>query len=297
MTTASWINQGEYPFEPHWFAVGTKRLHYVDEGQGKPVVFIHGSPVWSFTFRHLIKALRHNYRCIAPDAIGFGLSDKPENWTYRPERQAEYIMDFIESLGLSEITLVAHGTGGPAALAYAVERPDKVSHLVLMNTFMWPLADYEPAKRIDGMVNGPLGRMMFLNMNWPVRALKRAIVDKKHFTKEICEQFAHPFAEVAHRHGPYGCAQSLTASTRFYQTLWDRRQAISRIPAQLLWGMKDPLFGEAALRKMEVVFDDPQVKRFNNSGHYLTEELGPGIVPYVEMFVSDSAYLPTATLM
>jgi haloalkane dehalogenase len=260
-------------------------------------VFLHGSPLWSFTYRYLIKALRGQFRCIAIDSMGFGLSEKPASFVYRPERQAEYISELIGHLGLKEISFVLHGTGGPAGLAYAVDHPQNVAHLALINTFMWPLDDNEGAKRIDHMANGPLGRFLFLNANWPVRMLKHAVIDKKTFSREIAAHYATPLDCPEHRQGPFGCAQALLSSSRFYRTLWERRSAIADVPALLLWGMKDHLFGPDCLSKFEYLFKDPQIHRFSTSGHYVTEEKGPGLVPVVEMFMTDSAYLPTATLM
>ena len=95
-------------------------MHYVDEGQGPPLVFVHGTPDWSFVWRHLIKALSPRYRCIAPDNLGFGLSDKPRDASYAPPEQAANLRQLIEHLGLRDITLVLHDFGGPFGLSYAI---------------------------------------------------------------------------------------------------------------------------------------------------------------------------------
>ena len=89
MTVPAWLDRAEYPFAPRWLDLPAGRMHYVDEGQGRPIVFVHGTPDWSFVWRHLIKALRPRYRCIAPDNLGFGLSDKPPGLprTRRPSRR------------------------------------------------------------------------------------------------------------------------------------------------------------------------------------------------------------------
>ena len=123
----SWIDPLQYPFQPHYIAVGAGQMHYVDEGRGKPIVMVHGTPTWSFMYRHLIKGLSDDFRVIAPDHIGFGLSDKPENWSYKPIDHAKNLAYLIESLGLEDITLVVHDFGGPIGLAYAVENPQNVS--------------------------------------------------------------------------------------------------------------------------------------------------------------------------
>ena len=86
MTKPKWLNTKEYPFKSNFFKTSIGRLHYVDEGKGEPIIFVHGNPAWSFEFRNLIKEFSKTNRCIAPDHIGFGLSDKPANWSYLPKR-------------------------------------------------------------------------------------------------------------------------------------------------------------------------------------------------------------------
>ena len=84
MDPTSWLDRVEYPFASHYFQVPAGNLHYVDEGSGAPIVMVHGNPTWSFLYRKLIKALRPEYRCLAVDHLGFGLSDKPGEWSYLP---------------------------------------------------------------------------------------------------------------------------------------------------------------------------------------------------------------------
>ncbi|MGF1671643.1 MAG: alpha/beta fold hydrolase, partial [Balneolaceae bacterium] len=95
MNNANWIDRKEYPFESRYFEVPAGRLHYVDEGAGDPVVMVHGNPTWSFLYRDLIKRLKPNYRCIALDHLGFGLSDKPIGWSYLPEDHARNLSALI----------------------------------------------------------------------------------------------------------------------------------------------------------------------------------------------------------
>ena len=76
----SWLDRSEYPFEPRYVDLPLGKMHYVDEGPGDPILFVHGTPTWSFDYRHLIKALSPHARCIAPDLLGFGLSDRPADF-------------------------------------------------------------------------------------------------------------------------------------------------------------------------------------------------------------------------
>ncbi|NBC18401.1 MAG: alpha/beta fold hydrolase, partial [Bacteroidetes bacterium] len=88
-------------------------MHYVDEGDGPPVLMLHGNPTWSFLYRHLVRGLSDRYRCVAPDYLGFGLSDKPPGWTYRPVDHARHIAHLIDTLALRDLTLVVQDWGGP----------------------------------------------------------------------------------------------------------------------------------------------------------------------------------------
>src|SRR5262249_20412588 len=133
MHNTDWIDRTEYPFTSRYLDLDAGRMHYVDEGEGHPIVMVHGTPDWSFLYRHLIKPLSVGYRCIAPDHLGFGLSDKPIGWGYRPADHARNLRALIDHLGLERYTLVVHDFGGPIGLACAIERPEQVERLVISN--------------------------------------------------------------------------------------------------------------------------------------------------------------------
>jgi len=123
----------DYPFAPHWLEIGTERMHYVDEGHGDPVLLLHGEPTSSFLWRKIIPQLPG--RVVAPDLIGFGRSDKPEDvgW-YSYDRHVDSIARLVQELDLTGLTLVVHDWGGPIGLRVAVEHPERVDRLVLLNT-------------------------------------------------------------------------------------------------------------------------------------------------------------------
>lgn len=149
--------QGLYPFEHRYVDLDAGRLHYVDEGEGEPLVFVHGTPTWSFLWRHWVNDLRQGFRCIAPDHTGFGLSDKPADGRYTPADHARNLEEFIQRLGLEDVTLVVHDFGGPIGLHYALENPDNVKRIVLMNTWLWSNRGnqaIESARRFLGVPSG-----------------------------------------------------------------------------------------------------------------------------------------------
>jgi haloalkane dehalogenase len=122
-----------YPFEPHRVEFDGLAMSYVDEGEGAPVLLLHGEPTWSFLWRNVIPQLPG--RVVAPDLIGFGLSDKPEDvaW-YSYDRHVRSIAHLVETLDLREVTLVVHDWGGPIGLRLAVEHPDRVARIAILNT-------------------------------------------------------------------------------------------------------------------------------------------------------------------
>ena len=114
------------------------RVHYVDEGQGRPLVLLHGNPTWSFLYRDLIQALRGDFRCVALDYPGFGLSDRPVIYGYTPAEHAAVVGEVVEQLDLHGMIVMGHDWGGPIGLSVAAARAERVSGLVLGNTWFWP---------------------------------------------------------------------------------------------------------------------------------------------------------------
>src|SRR6266511_3027364 len=126
----------EFDLPARYREVGGLRLAYVEDGEGAPVVFLHGEPTWSFLWRKVIPPVRDaGFRCVAPDLVGFGRSDKPisESW-YSFDRHTEVIASLLDDLDLRDVTLVLHDWGGPIGLRIAVEQPDRVARLVAMDT-------------------------------------------------------------------------------------------------------------------------------------------------------------------
>jgi len=171
-TPPAWLDRSAYPFRPHYFDVGEGRLHYVDEGSGSPVVLVHGTPTWSFLWRRLIPHLvATGHRVIAPDHLGFGLSDKPRGAGYRPEDHARRLAVLLDALELSDVTLVVHDVGGPIGLSYALDRPERVSRLVILNSWLWPLDDDPVIAKGSRLASGLLGRFLYTWLNFSPRFL------------------------------------------------------------------------------------------------------------------------------
>lgn len=280
-----WVDRKEYPFESHFLNVDGGRMHYVDEGQGPPIVFVHGNPTWSFMYRSMIRDLSMKHRCIAMDHIGFGLSHKPEHWGYTPELHARNLARLIEHVGIPQFTLVVHGIGGPIGISYAIENPAHVSSLVVMNSWMWSLREHGPAKRFDKGVNNPLGRLNYTFGNPAASLMPKAIVEKLKFPDKVLAQYKGPFNDAKQRLGPYGLSKGVLGSSSWQAGLWARRDLLASKPAIVVWGMKDKLLTPDLLPRWRSILPKAKVEEVARAGHFLLEEEAGAVEAAVYMFL------------
>lgn len=122
-----------FPYQSRFFQVGRHKVHYIDEGHGPAVLMMHSCPFWSFEFRYIIADLCRDHRVIAIDQMGFGLSDKPEDYDYRLEAHANHVDSFVHALGLKNFSMILHGRGATIGMAYAVRHPDDISGFITFN--------------------------------------------------------------------------------------------------------------------------------------------------------------------
>ena len=244
--TPAWLDRGMYPFAAHLFATGDGRLHYTDEGEGRPILFVHGTPSWSFEWRHAIAGLRGGYRCVAPDHLGFGLSDKPERADYTPEGHARRLLALVRALDLRDLTLVVHDFGGPIGLPVLLEEPARVRALVVVNSWAWAHAQDPRIRWLSRIVASPLGRFLYTWLNASPRFLippaSRIATGSR---RSVHHHYTAPFATRRERTAPWVLGRELAQSDPYYATLWERRAALRDVPATIVWGMRDPAFGAA----------------------------------------------------
>ena len=273
MTTPSWLDIKEYPFEPHFFKTPAGNMHFVDEGTGEPIVFVHGNPAWSFVFRRLIKEFSRTNRCIAPDLIGFGLSDKPAGWSYLPEEQAKNLERFLESLPLEHITLVVGDWGGPIGLSYALNHPEKITNIVITNTWLWSVRSDWYFQAFSRFMGGPVGRWLIRNRNFFADTIVRSSFgDKNRLTQEIHAQYLMPLSTPDERKGSWVFPGQIIGSSDWLQSLWNKREVLLRKNILIAWGMKDIAFREKELKTWMNAFPHAKVIRFEDAGHFVAEE-------------------------
>jgi len=282
----AWLDRAEYPFEPRYFELDAGRLHYVDEGAGPPVVMVHGNPAWSFLYRNLIKRLSRGHRCLALDHIGFGLSDKPAGWSYRPEDHARNLEAFIQSLGLRDITLVVQDWGGPIGLSYAISHPEKVGRLIITNTWMWPV-NRDPCYWAFSRFMGSFpGRLLIRRWNFFASFLMpRMFGDRSRLPPEIHRQYLAPLGRPEERKGCWVFPREILRSSDWLGRLWTSRKKIAEKPALILWGMKDIAFRKRELNRWAELFPQARVVKFPTAGHFLFEECGEELYRPIEDFL------------
>ena len=287
--TPKWLDREAYPFEPRWLQTPDGRMHYIDEGRGPAVVMVHGTPTWSFLYRHLIGGLRGRYRVIAPDHLGFGLSEKPPGAGYRPADHANRLRLLIDTLRLEDVALVVHDFGGPIGLSYAIEQPDNAAALVLFNTWMWRLEGNPDIERASEFFGGRLGQFLYRRLNFAPRVLVKAAWGRRAaLAAAVHRHYMKPFGSAGEREAPATLPRELIASGDWFDDLWRRREAIRDKPALLIWGLRDPAFGAPFLDRWEAIFSGVRTIRLAEAGHFVPDEAGQEVVPDVRSFLDNT---------
>ena len=282
----AWLDGAEYPFRSRFFETPHGDMHYVDEGSGDVVLFAHGNPTWSFEHRRLIEHLRTKFRCVAPDYLGFGLSDKPYDVSYLPQFHAENLARFIEALGLKDITFVLHDWGGPVGMSYALDHPGNVKRIIAYNSWFWSLRGIRVFERFSRFMGGAVGRFLCRNFNFfPRVMIPVAVGDRKKLSKSAHRHFIKALPTPRSRKGTWVFPGAIIGQSEWLETLWAKRGALKNTPVLLLWGLKDVAFTAELLARWEGAFPDHVTMKYPNVGHFAPEEIGPDAITSVESFL------------
>jgi haloalkane dehalogenase len=279
------------------------RLHYLDEGprDAPPVLMLHGNPTWSFYYRNLVKALSPKYRCIVPDHIGCGLSDKPgdEQYDYRLATRIEDIGKLVQYLELSiPLTLVVHDWGGMIGFAWAVQNPDLIAKLVIMNTAAFPIPEEKRMPPALSLVRDlRLGEFLTLQFN-AFSGIAARVGFKKPVSTEIRKAYKLPYDSPANRIATARFVQDIPLSKKdpgFDILLRTAEQLylLQDKPCFIAWGEKDFVFDKAFLKRWLEYFPDAELHRYPDCGHYILEDGGPALIDTIRDFIEikeDSNY-------
>lgn len=269
----AWLDQGAFPFQSRLFAHAHGRMHYVDEGTGPVILFVHGTPDWSFGFRHLIKAFRTSHRCVAIDHLGFGISEKPANADYTVKAHAQRLEEFIAYLGLKDLTLVVTDFGGGIGLQHAIEHPANVKGIVLYNTWMWDLMPDKRFSRPSALMNTWFGKLLYLRVGASVNLMMPSAYGvRSRLTPAAHAQYKNALPDRAARVATFACVQEIANAGPFWNAQWARVDRIREIPTLLGWGMKDRFFPPDLMVRWKQALPLASVHEFPGTGHFVHEE-------------------------
>jgi pimeloyl-ACP methyl ester carboxylesterase len=290
--------QDLYPFESHFLSLGPHRLHYLDEGAGQPLLFVHGNPTWSFYWRNLILGLRDRCRCIAVDHIGCGLSDKPANYDYTLAQRIDDLSQLVERLDLNRITLVAHDWGGAIGLGTVQKLKSRFSRIVLFNTGAFP-PPFVPW-RIAACRTPLLGTAAVRGLNVFARvALTMAVEKRQRMTPDVRAGLLAPYDNWANRIAIDRFVRDIPFTSRhptwnFLAQIESGLKSLADLPIQLIWGLRDWCFRPECLARFVEHWPHAEVHRLGDCGHYVVEDAHERIIPLMHKFLEQtSRYSPS----
>jgi haloalkane dehalogenase len=272
-----WVPTDLYPFASHYEEINGSRVHYVDEGAGPPLILLHGNPTWSFLYRNLILSLRDQYRCIAFDYPGFGLSEAAPGYGYTPAEHAEVLEDLVLRLDLRDATLMVQDWGGPVGFAVATRHPDRFSAFVIGNTWAWPKSD--PGTQVfSRLLGGPIGGWLILQRNFFVERIIPAGVRRTKLPAAVMDAYRGPFPTPQSRRPVHVFPREILASRTFLADIEGKLSVLSDRPALVVWGTKDFAFRAVERRRWEQVFPRHRTVLLDGAGHYIQEDAAQDIV-------------------
>lgn len=283
----SGIKLAEYPFIPRFMDSNGHRLAYLDEGKGPVVVMLHGNPSWSYLYRKVVRQLQGRYRCIVPDHLGCGFSDKPQEASYSLDMHIHNLEALLQGLGIDRCTLILHDWGGAIGMGWAVRHPAQVAAIVACNTAAF--ASTRMPWRI-AMCRWPIfGPLALRGLNAFARAAIFMAVSKK-MRSEVAQGFL----------APYDSWENRIALLRFVQDIpmnkehpsWLTLAAIeaglplfAATPMLLCWGGADFCFDRHFYDEWRCRFPQAEAHYFTDAGHYLFEDALEDIAPLISRFL------------
>ena len=281
-------------FTPRFFTRDGLSMHYLDEGQGDPLVMVHGNPSWCWLYRDLVGALKSRYRCLVPDHMGMGLSDKPDDARYRytlDGRVEDFTAFMDKMLPSGPVTLVVHDWGGAIASAWAVRNPDRVRRMVVFNTAAFPmLADKKLPTTLRLVRNTRFGAMLVERFNaFAAGATHMGTV--RSLSREERAAYVAPYDTPLARRATLRFVQDipLAESDAAYATIAATGKGLHMLadkPMLILWGLRDFVFDRDYFDEWCTRFPRAEAIAFADAGHYVIEDARATILPKVEEFLA-----------
>jgi haloalkane dehalogenase len=284
-----------YPFQNNFLDLKGLQYHFLDEGQGDPVVMVHGNPSWSFYYRDLAKALRSSYRVIVPDHIGCGLSEKPgaADYPYTLRRRVDDLEALLEHLDIRErITLVVHDWGGMIGMTYACRHPERIARLVILNTaaFHLPAGKKFPLA-LKICRDTALGKFLVLKLNLFALLAARVGCKRNPMSEALRGAYCAPYDTSADRIATLRFVQDIPLKPGdpgydLVSEVEDGLERFATLPMTICWGLKDFVFDQHFLKEWQRRFPAADVHVFADCGHYILEDAKNEVIPIIERFLA-----------
>ena len=289
-----------YPFESQWLDIDGIRMHFLDEGprDAPMVLMVHGNPTWSFYYRNLVLALRDHYRCIVPDHIGCGLSDKPgdDRYSYTLARRISDLTTLMDHLKpKTPIHMIVHDWGGMIGFGWAAERPGQIASMVVANTAAFPLPAEKKLPAALWLVrNTKLGALLVQGMN-AFSGLAARVAFKKPVSSEIRKAYTGPYDGWDNRIATLRFVQDIPLGEQDpgYKIVQDTEARLVDFagkPCLLAWGEKDFVFDLHFLKKWKRIFPHAEVLSYPDCGHYIFEDAGQPLTQAVREFLDSNEH-------
>jgi haloalkane dehalogenase len=264
-----------FPFESRWFDSSVGPVHYIDEGQGPTLLLLHGNPDWSFLYRKIVLGLREEFRCVAPDYPGFGLSVHPVGYGYTPAEHAVVVGELVDHLALRDMVVMGQDWGGPIGMEVASRRADRVRGLVMGNTWFWPESGRMIRMFSKAMASRPIQRLIKRRNFFVSPLMKRSLR-----VRLSPEEFAHYTDVVPTPESRAGIAVFPVEIMRAHPWLGELERRVAETLADkqvvLVFGRKDPaLANDSIIGHWRRQFPDATYIDLPGAGHYIQED-APG---------------------
>ena len=279
----------EYPYTPRYCQINGHSMAYLDEGEGPVVVMLHGNPSWSYLYRNMVRALRNRYRCIVPDHLGCGFSDKPQEYPYRLANHIHNLESLLERIGVDRCTLIIHDWGGAIGMGWAGRHAQQVKGVVVLNSAAF-LSDRMPLR--IALCRWPrLGSLLVRGFNGFARAAVHMAVTRP-MRPEIAASFLAPYDSWPNRVGIHRFVEDIPMKPAHpsYATLAAVEASLTQLqhcPMLLCWGGRDFCFNDYFYEQWQARFPDAEAHYFAEAGHYVLEDAFAPILPLVEQFLAD----------
>ena len=275
-----------FPVEHRFLELDGARIHYVDEGSGDSLLLLHGNPSWSFLYRKIITALKSDFRCVAPDFPGYGLSDAAPGYHFTPREHSEVLERFVDRLGLKDLTMMVQDWGGPIGLGLAARRPELVRRLIIGNTFAWPLGGDWRIRQFSWIFGGPIGRSLTWAFNFVPRFFfARGLAHKP--APQVLAMYLAPWRARARRRAAVIAPRQLVAASAYLREVEAALPSLADRPVLIVWGMQDFAFRDAERARFERTFAKHTTVLLDDASHFLQEDAGERIAESFRAFRSE----------